>query len=177
MANVTTNTISLNSRNIIDFIECIFDSYEESEAYEKKGDHDPRTFTFIIKQLVNANKLNHSTKLTAQIVTSLVFCYGKIYYAPWFCLTLKNTLLKFFCSCPMLWCRHFVINVFGRDQLRKIGLHNLPCHFSRRSLQHPLFHLFPTGFWQRTYILGTIHFFYTYAFSILILYLILSYQF
>ncbi|XP_012229318.1 high affinity cationic amino acid transporter 1-like isoform X2 [Linepithema humile] len=49
--------------------------YEESEAYEKKGDHDPRTFTFIVKQLVNANKLNHSTKLTAQIVTSLVFCY------------------------------------------------------------------------------------------------------
>ncbi|XP_032689206.1 cationic amino acid transporter 2-like isoform X1 [Odontomachus brunneus] len=49
--------------------------YEESEAYEKKGDHDPRTFTFIAKQLVNANKLNYSTKLTSQIVTALVFCY------------------------------------------------------------------------------------------------------
>ncbi|XP_012225193.1 cationic amino acid transporter 2-like [Linepithema humile] len=49
--------------------------YEESEAYEKKGDHDPRTFTFITKQLVNANKLYHSTKLTSQIVTSLVLCY------------------------------------------------------------------------------------------------------
>ncbi|KAH0956182.1 hypothetical protein HN011_002948 [Eciton burchellii] len=49
--------------------------YEESEAYEKKGDRDPRTFLFIVKQLVNANKLNHSTKLTSQIVTCLVFCY------------------------------------------------------------------------------------------------------
>ncbi|CAL1685019.1 unnamed protein product [Lasius platythorax] len=49
--------------------------YEESEAYKKKGDRDPRTFIFIVRQLVNANKLNHSTKLTAQIVTSLVFCY------------------------------------------------------------------------------------------------------
>ncbi|XP_020299922.1 cationic amino acid transporter 2 isoform X1 [Pseudomyrmex gracilis] len=49
--------------------------YEESEAYEKKGDRDPRTFLFVMKQLVNANKLNHSTKLTAQIVTLLVFCY------------------------------------------------------------------------------------------------------
>ncbi|XP_039302051.1 high affinity cationic amino acid transporter 1 isoform X2 [Solenopsis invicta] len=49
--------------------------YEESEAYEKKGDHNPRTFIFIAKQLVKANKLNHSTKLTAQIVTALVCCY------------------------------------------------------------------------------------------------------
>ncbi|XP_012063904.1 PREDICTED: cationic amino acid transporter 2 [Atta cephalotes] len=49
--------------------------YEESEAYEKKGDHNPRTFVFIIKQLISANKLNHSTKLTAQIVTVLVCCY------------------------------------------------------------------------------------------------------
>ncbi|XP_076244135.1 cationic amino acid transporter 2-like [Calliopsis andreniformis] len=49
--------------------------YEESEAYEKKGDHDPRTFTFIMKQLINANKLNHSTKLTSQIATYLVMCY------------------------------------------------------------------------------------------------------
>ncbi|XP_011704405.1 PREDICTED: high affinity cationic amino acid transporter 1-like, partial [Wasmannia auropunctata] len=46
--------------------------YEKSEAYEKKGDHNPRTFVFIVKQLVSANKLNHSTKLTAQIVTVLV---------------------------------------------------------------------------------------------------------
>lgn len=49
--------------------------YEESEAYEKKGDRDPRTITFILKQLTNANKLNHSTKLTGQLVTCLVFCY------------------------------------------------------------------------------------------------------
>ncbi|XP_011148304.1 high affinity cationic amino acid transporter 1 isoform X2 [Harpegnathos saltator] len=49
--------------------------YEESEEYEKKGDRDPRTFVFIIKQLVNANKLRYSTKLTAQIVTALVLCY------------------------------------------------------------------------------------------------------
>ncbi|KAG5344281.1 CTR2 protein, partial [Acromyrmex heyeri] len=49
--------------------------YEESEAYEKKGDHNPRTFVFIVKQLISANKLNHSTKLTAQIVTALVCCY------------------------------------------------------------------------------------------------------
>lgn len=49
--------------------------YEESEAYEKKDDRDPRTFLFIVKQLVNANRLNHSTKLTSQIVTFLVFCY------------------------------------------------------------------------------------------------------
>ncbi|KYN07288.1 Low affinity cationic amino acid transporter 2 [Cyphomyrmex costatus] len=49
--------------------------YEESEAYKKKGDHNPRTFAFIAKQLISANKLNHSTKLTAQIVTVLVCCY------------------------------------------------------------------------------------------------------
>ncbi|XP_011860139.1 PREDICTED: cationic amino acid transporter 2 isoform X2 [Vollenhovia emeryi] len=49
--------------------------YEESEAYEKKGDHNPRSFVFIAKQLVRANKLKHSTKLTAQIVTALVCCY------------------------------------------------------------------------------------------------------
>ncbi|XP_076167218.1 high affinity cationic amino acid transporter 1 isoform X2 [Ptiloglossa arizonensis] len=49
--------------------------YEESEAYEKKGDHDPRTLTFIAKQLINANELKHSTKLTSQIVTYLVTCY------------------------------------------------------------------------------------------------------
>ncbi|XP_043252678.1 cationic amino acid transporter 2-like isoform X2 [Colletes gigas] len=49
--------------------------YEESEAYKKKGDHDPRTLTFILKQLINANKLNHSTKLTSQIVSYLVACY------------------------------------------------------------------------------------------------------
>ncbi|XP_071573427.1 high affinity cationic amino acid transporter 1 isoform X3 [Temnothorax nylanderi] len=49
--------------------------YEESEAYEKKGDRNPRTFIFTVKQLVSANKLNHSTKLTAQIVTALVCCY------------------------------------------------------------------------------------------------------
>lgn len=50
--------------------------YEKSEAYEKKGDRDPRTLTFIAKQLINANGLNHSTKLTSQIVTCLVVCYG-----------------------------------------------------------------------------------------------------
>ncbi|XP_015185930.1 PREDICTED: cationic amino acid transporter 2 [Polistes dominula] len=49
--------------------------YEESEAYEKKGDRDPRTVKFIVKQLINANRLDHSTKLTGQLVTSLVFCY------------------------------------------------------------------------------------------------------
>ncbi|XP_070524707.1 cationic amino acid transporter 2 isoform X1 [Cardiocondyla obscurior] len=49
--------------------------YEESKAYEKKGDHNPRTFIFIAKQLIRANKLNHSTKLTSQIVTALVCCY------------------------------------------------------------------------------------------------------
>ncbi|KOC60585.1 Low affinity cationic amino acid transporter 2 [Habropoda laboriosa] len=49
--------------------------YEESEAYEKKGDRDPRTFKFIVKQFINANKLSHSTKLTSQIVTCLVVCY------------------------------------------------------------------------------------------------------
>ncbi|KAG7198796.1 hypothetical protein KM043_001772 [Ampulex compressa] len=49
--------------------------YEESEAYVKKGDRDPRTLRFVAKQLINANRLNHSTKLTAQIVTCLVFFY------------------------------------------------------------------------------------------------------
>nr|XP_012147327.1 PREDICTED: cationic amino acid transporter 3-like isoform X1 [Megachile rotundata] len=49
--------------------------YEESEAYEKKEDRDPRNFTLITKQLINANKLKHSTKLTSQIVTYLVICY------------------------------------------------------------------------------------------------------
>ncbi|XP_034176221.2 cationic amino acid transporter 2 isoform X2 [Osmia lignaria lignaria] len=52
--------------------------YEESEAYEKKENLDPRTLTFIAKQLINANKLKHSTKLTSQIVTILVGCYGKL---------------------------------------------------------------------------------------------------
>ncbi|XP_033342702.1 cationic amino acid transporter 2 isoform X1 [Megalopta genalis] len=49
--------------------------YEESEAYEKKGDRDPRSVTFITKQLINVNGLKHSTKLTSQIVTYLVVCY------------------------------------------------------------------------------------------------------
>ncbi|XP_053981730.1 cationic amino acid transporter 3 isoform X3 [Hylaeus volcanicus] len=49
--------------------------YEESEAYEKKDDRDPRTLRFIGNQLINANKLKHSTKLTSQIVTYLVGCY------------------------------------------------------------------------------------------------------
>ncbi|XP_031772015.1 cationic amino acid transporter 2 isoform X1 [Apis florea] len=49
--------------------------YEESEAYKKKGDRDPRTLKFIARQLINANGLNHSTKLTSQIVTYLVVCY------------------------------------------------------------------------------------------------------
>ncbi|XP_017886270.1 cationic amino acid transporter 2-like isoform X1 [Ceratina calcarata] len=49
--------------------------YEESEAYLKKGDHDPRTLTYITKQLINANGLNYSTRLTSQIVTCLVVCY------------------------------------------------------------------------------------------------------
>lgn len=53
-------------------------SYEESEAYEKKGDRDPRTVTFVIKQLINVNRLDHSTKLTGQLVTCLVFCYCNI---------------------------------------------------------------------------------------------------
>lgn len=52
--------------------------YEESEAYEKKENRDPRTLTFIANQLINANKLKHSTKLTSQIVTYLVVCYGKL---------------------------------------------------------------------------------------------------
>lgn len=50
--------------------------YEESEAYQKKEDRDPRTLKFIARQLINANGLNHSTKLTSQIVTYLVVCYG-----------------------------------------------------------------------------------------------------
>lgn len=54
--------------------------YEESEAYQKKGDRDPRTLKFIARQLINANGLNHSTKLTSQIVTYLVVCYGIYIY-------------------------------------------------------------------------------------------------
>lgn len=49
--------------------------YEESETYEKKDDRYPRTFSFIAKQLVNADKLTRPTRLTAQIVTCLVFLY------------------------------------------------------------------------------------------------------
>ncbi|XP_044575574.1 cationic amino acid transporter 2-like [Cotesia glomerata] len=49
--------------------------YEESEAYEKKVDRDPRTFRFIAMQLINANNINMSTKLTSQIVSTLVFIY------------------------------------------------------------------------------------------------------
>ncbi|XP_047369315.1 cationic amino acid transporter 2 isoform X5 [Vespa velutina] len=52
--------------------------YEESEVYEKKDDCDPRTVTFVIKQLINANGLDHPTKLTGQLVTCLVFCYCNI---------------------------------------------------------------------------------------------------
>ncbi|XP_043271039.1 cationic amino acid transporter 2-like isoform X1 [Venturia canescens] len=49
--------------------------YEESEAAEKKVDRDSRDIVFILKQLVNANKLYLSTKFTARLVTSLVFAY------------------------------------------------------------------------------------------------------
>ncbi|XP_034935920.1 cationic amino acid transporter 2-like isoform X2 [Chelonus insularis] len=49
--------------------------YEESEAFEKKCDKDPRTFKFIAMQLINANNLVMSTKLTSQIVSWLVFYY------------------------------------------------------------------------------------------------------
>ncbi|CAK9834482.1 Cationic amino acid transporter 2 [Anthophora retusa] len=49
--------------------------YEESEAYEKNGDPNRNTFKFIMKQLINGNKLNYSTKLTSEIVTCLVLCY------------------------------------------------------------------------------------------------------
>ncbi|XP_057325217.1 cationic amino acid transporter 3-like isoform X2 [Microplitis mediator] len=49
--------------------------YEESEAYEKKVDRDPRTFRFIVTQLVNANNIQLATKLTSQIVSVLVFIY------------------------------------------------------------------------------------------------------
>ncbi|CAK9815435.1 Cationic amino acid transporter 2 [Anthophora plagiata] len=49
--------------------------YEESEAYEKNGDRNRNTFKFIMKQLINGNKLNYSTKLTSQIVTCLVLFY------------------------------------------------------------------------------------------------------
>ena len=51
--------------------------YEESETYEKKDDRDPKTLIFVLKQLINANNLQHSTRLTAKIVTSLVFLYCK----------------------------------------------------------------------------------------------------
>lgn len=77
--------------------EYIFRRYEESEAYEKKGDHDPRTFVFIVKQLVGANKLKHSTKLTAQIVTALVCCYSKTHY---------SSLFSYISTLP-----HFVSNI------------------------------------------------------------------
>ncbi|XP_015113313.1 high affinity cationic amino acid transporter 1 isoform X2 [Diachasma alloeum] len=49
--------------------------YEESEAYQKRDDREPRTFDYIAKQLINMNKLHMSTKLTSQIVSWLVFVY------------------------------------------------------------------------------------------------------
>ncbi|XP_031835554.2 cationic amino acid transporter 2 isoform X2 [Nomia melanderi] len=49
--------------------------YEESEAYEKKEDRDPRTVAFVLKQLINANGLKHATRSTSRIVTYLVVCY------------------------------------------------------------------------------------------------------
>ncbi|XP_046468574.1 cationic amino acid transporter 2 isoform X1 [Neodiprion pinetum] len=49
--------------------------YEESEAYEKKDDRTLKSFTFIAKQFFNGNKLHHSTRLTASLVTWLVFAY------------------------------------------------------------------------------------------------------
>ncbi|KAK0171289.1 hypothetical protein PV328_009037 [Microctonus aethiopoides] len=49
--------------------------YKESESFEKKDDRDPRTITFITKQLINANNLKNSTRLTSRIVSTLVFIY------------------------------------------------------------------------------------------------------
>jgi len=78
----------------------IFCRYEESEEAEKKGDHNPRTFVFIVKQLISTKKLNHSTKLTAQIVTALVCCYGKTHY--------------YFYKCwPILLCLIYIIKFFA----------------------------------------------------------------
>ncbi|XP_066587082.1 cationic amino acid transporter 2-like isoform X2 [Prorops nasuta] len=63
--------------------------YEESEAQEKKGIRDPRSFIIIAKQFFNANNLKHSTKLTAQIVTILVFAYFLL------CIFLTSLIVNF----------------------------------------------------------------------------------
>lgn len=54
--------------------------YKESAGYEKKEDRNPRTLAFVAKQLINANGLSHSAKLTSQIVTCLVACYGTLIF-------------------------------------------------------------------------------------------------
>lgn len=53
--------------------------YEESEAFEKRVDRDPRTASFIIKQLINVNKITMSTKLTGQISAYLISIYGLLF--------------------------------------------------------------------------------------------------
>lgn len=136
--------------------------YEESEAYKKKGDRDPRTCTFVVRQLINANKLNHSTKLTAQIVTSLVFCYSKIHCIFIFIdLNLKNLIMqyKFFCSCSLFWYRYSIINLYNRDQRGKSDFCGTTRRFNRCTRTYALFHLSSTSFRQETYILGMILFY------------------
>ncbi|KAF7987135.1 hypothetical protein HCN44_001790 [Aphidius gifuensis] len=49
--------------------------YEESEAFEKRVDRDPRTAIFIVKQLININRITMSTKLTGQISACLISIY------------------------------------------------------------------------------------------------------
>ncbi|XP_048510489.1 cationic amino acid transporter 2 isoform X1 [Athalia rosae] len=49
--------------------------YEEGEAYEKKDDRALKSFRFIARQFINGNNLQYSTRLTARLVTWLVFLY------------------------------------------------------------------------------------------------------
>ncbi|XP_011305461.1 cationic amino acid transporter 2 isoform X2 [Fopius arisanus] len=49
--------------------------YEESEAYEKRDNREPKTLEYTLKQLLNLNNLHMSTKLTSRIVSWLVFVY------------------------------------------------------------------------------------------------------
>ncbi|XP_033219573.1 cationic amino acid transporter 2 isoform X2 [Belonocnema kinseyi] len=49
--------------------------YEESEVSEKKNDNTALTASSVLKLIINANKTTHATKLSARLVTSLVFLY------------------------------------------------------------------------------------------------------
>ncbi|XP_024945499.1 cationic amino acid transporter 2 isoform X2 [Cephus cinctus] len=64
--------------------------YEESDGYEKKYDREVRSFSLIMMQLVNANKQHHATRLTAQIVTWLVFFYFML------CIAFTAIVAKYF---------------------------------------------------------------------------------